>query len=146
MVQDSNRNVIYYGMSRDDAERILGAGAEHSVVISGRNFYQYDDGDIAILYRNDSVVLVIVEVPGWSTPSGVEVGTTATRLHELYNFYLCPDIGCVLQLYFNYDMEPIDIFEEWAYSIAFRTALDGEENEVVTVLSFGDFSASMRLE
>ena len=78
---DNSKERVSYGMSRKNAEKVLGTGNEG---IS--NWYTYDSG-VSVLYRHDKAVVITLErvsQGAYKTARGAEVGTNKERIKELY--------------------------------------------------------------
>ncbi|WP_157793992.1 hypothetical protein [Paenibacillus donghaensis] len=78
---DNTKGRVSYGMSRKDAEKVLGTGDEATT-----NTYTYDSG-VGVLYRDDKVVAITLkrESQGvYRTARGAEIGMSTTRITELY--------------------------------------------------------------
>ncbi|MEK3866826.1 hypothetical protein MHH60_25485 [Paenibacillus sp. FSL H7-0716] len=78
---DNSRERVSYGMSRKNAEKVLGTGNEG---IS--NWYTYDSG-VSVIYRHDKAVAITLERESqgaYKTARGAEVGTNKERIKELY--------------------------------------------------------------
>ena len=72
-IRNSDGDIIYYGMSRTDVERILGQGMP-----GFGNIYSYEISriaDISILYRDDIAVLIMLTGrSNWELSNGTYVG------------------------------------------------------------------------
>ena len=128
-VRNTRGDVLYYGMHRRAAERILGTAESNAGPI-----YNYDHG-ITILYRDDYAVLIRVSYAGWRTAHNVEVGvTTAAQLRELYAPYLHH-----YTLFLDYDRSPLlNSDAGFDYALSFSAAPTLPDNETVPFITFGD--------
>jgi len=136
-VQDGNGNVLYFGMSRSDAEETLGAGEEWFGAV-----YRYDY-ETSVLYRDDSAVSISVSSPGWRTYNGIEIGTTTReQLLEKYDFEILSDQYRDFSVFLDNNLEPTDE-EEWKYVLTFFV---DQNDDVVIGIIFADWSAATRLE
>ena len=140
-IQDSNGNVIYYGMARSDVESILGEGEA--------NFFGYTYNEsISILYRDDLVALVSIWEPGWKTSNGVEVDvTTETQLRGLFEFYHYR-ANVEFELFFDYDLNSLYIQdgEEWDYVLFFAVDSNDSGEHTVSHILFGDRTAAVTMQ
>ncbi|MNB94861.1 hypothetical protein D3C75_420220 [compost metagenome] len=78
---DNSKERISYGMSRKDAEKVLGTGNEGLP-----NSYTYESG-VSVLYREDKAVAITLRVNTegiYRTARGAHVGMTSSAIKELY--------------------------------------------------------------
>jgi len=151
-IHDRDGNVIYIGMDRNSAEQIFG---EPHDTFGGGYTYRHNDGQIVIVYRDNSIVLVSIQGSdiGWTTSRGADIGvTTLSELYELYTPYLFSNYTSPIIFFDNY-MNPIYIenqehFDEIVtnglheYILSFLVRVD---NEILNVITFGDRIASITL-
>jgi len=69
-IRNSDGDRIYYGMTQGDVEAILGQGEAGMM-----DMYFYENADVAILYRDGMVVLLVLYSDiGWRLTNGIYVG------------------------------------------------------------------------
>ncbi|WP_339219422.1 hypothetical protein [Paenibacillus sp. FSL H8-0332] len=77
---DSEKEIVKYGMSQEDAEKILGPGKKTTT------FSTYSSG-ISIMYRDGAVVCIFIDEESkgkYKTIQGAEVGMSKQELINLY--------------------------------------------------------------
>ena len=136
---------LYYGMPKSEAEFILGQGE----VTRFDSLIEYENGAVNILYREDTVVKIIVFYGGWQTSDGVEVNRTTTyELHQLYDFFEVFDrVHYILN--FDQNLELITTNEaapEWEYRVVFGPlSLGIEGRDIVEEIFIGDRMALLSM-
>ncbi|MCL2422263.1 MAG: hypothetical protein FWD03_10435 [Defluviitaleaceae bacterium] len=147
-VQNEDGDIIYFGMSRTAAEEILGEGE-----LTAPNMYAYQEGSFLLLYRDDTVVLIIVPEVGWRSPGGAAVDMMRNDLHNLYALtheFINDDNGghnggtggMIYDEQLNI-LPPIDsplVEAEWAFIIDFAYSND---LEIVIGFVIGDRQAAI---
>jgi hypothetical protein len=143
-LHDRRGNVIYYGMERSEAERILGTGERGMLM----NSIYYRSG-ISIIYRDDIAVMIAADIPGWQTSAGAQIGrSTDDQLFRLYENIL-PDIY-PYSVFLDQNRDPIsvdiDAFRQtgidFDYCITFYTR--EEDRNVLYMIMIGDRQALTR--
>lgn len=139
---DNSKERVSYGMSRKDAEKVLGTGNEGIP-----NSYTYDSG-VSVLYRDDKAVGITLQGESqgaYRTARGAEVGMTKANITELYGEkYAIDKVETNLDYY--YDTEAEQFLDEAALQQkpvsdeALRarhlvsTAYDGDGNAMLILL------------
>lgn len=80
-VGDKNA-VVQYGMSRSDAEKVLGNGE-----IVGKTLTTYDNG-VSVVYRDEKVVAIALKEgskESYTTTSGAKIGMSEDEITKLYS-------------------------------------------------------------
>lgn len=117
---DNSKERVSYGMSRKDAEKVLGAGNEGLP-----NSYTYDSG-VSVLYREDKAVAITLrqETQGiYRTARGAEAGMTKAEIKELYGEKYAVE-GNESYLDYYYDTEKEQLVEG---SVKELNSLAGED-------------------
>ena len=145
-VYDREGSSLHYGMTKSEAEFILGQGEETRF----GSLIEYKNGAIQILYREDTVVKILVFSRGWQTSDGVEVNRTTTdQLHQLYDFIEIND-RIIYALHFNQNLELIvmqnDATPEWEYIVDFGPNLGMDGRDVIEIILIGDRMAFLTLQ
>jgi len=146
-VNDGMGNYIYYGMRRNNVERILGNGEPHNAFPNIVIYEKDIDNSVVIMYRDDIAVMIeisAVSAIGWQTSDGVYIGMSEDRLLELYNSFLSPSgVGYILHFDNNFELLHIenDNGNESITEYIISFIMTRDENNTVIGIMLGDKSA-----
>lgn len=80
---DDENQVVKYGMSRAEAEKVLGKGEK---VKNLKNYFKYNS-DVMIMYRNEKVVGISIgeeTADSYQTSNGLKIGMLKDEIKEIY--------------------------------------------------------------
>ncbi|TYA10950.1 hypothetical protein FRY98_24590 [Paenibacillus faecis] len=83
---NDKKQVVRYGMTRTDAEKVLGVGEKQGDGVGARNSYNYESG-VVIAYRDDKVVVILLNEGSsdvYETSKGARVGMLKGEIEEMY--------------------------------------------------------------
>ncbi|MBT2290958.1 hypothetical protein J7E73_17815 [Paenibacillus albidus] len=132
---DNEKEVVSYGMSREDAEKVLGKPGKTSFGV------EYDFG-VKVMYRNDSVALIYLSTGSediYKTSRGAMVGMSKEELTKLYGEKYALD-----NLIFYYDAKSKHFLGQTSID-SISSAEDAEGIYIFSSMNHPDGSGSLSL-
>jgi len=127
--RNSDGDILYYGMSRADAEAILGQGEAFAL---NDNIYTYKNRTVSIVYRDDIAVSIRLHIGSgdWVLTNGLHVGMQVSDQVEFYGMSVEDRRNL-----FNYSLNLPEDFAATLVAVAYRFNIDDDDSlELITTV------------
>lgn len=118
------QGVISYGMTQEEAEKILGEGIEWQ---TRKNTYLYNEHGVSVAYRDNSLCFIEATRTGLTLFNGVKIGDSKDEIKKKFDC-LHMDSVKMFSAYFDESLKAVevtpDIRNDYSYAVMLYFDLD----------------------